>query len=48
MIDIAVAKLADYAVSTGLIEECERIWAVNTILDVLKLDNYTRDRKSVV
>ncbi|MCI9170116.1 MAG: UDP-glucose--hexose-1-phosphate uridylyltransferase [Lawsonibacter sp.] len=41
MIDKAVAKLADYAAATGLIEECEYIWAVNTILDVLKLDNYT-------
>ena len=45
MIDIAVAKLADYAVSTGLIEECERVWAVNTILDVLKLDSYTEPER---
>ena len=46
MIDIAVAKLADYAVHTGLIEECERIWAVNTILDVLKLDGYTQPERT--
>ena len=46
MIDIAVAKLADYAVSTGLVEECERIWAVNTILDVLKLDSYTQPERT--
>ena len=41
MIDHAVSKLAAYALRTGLIEECEYIWAINTILDVLKLDSYT-------
>ena len=45
MIDIAVVKLADYAVSTGLVEDCERIWAVTTILDVLKLDSYTQPER---
>ena len=46
MIDTAVAKLADYAASTGLIEKCERIWAINTILDVLKLDSYTEPERT--
>ena len=41
MIDHAVSKLVTYALRTGLIEECEVIWATNTILDVLKLDTYT-------
>ena len=41
MIDHAVSKLAAYALRTGLIAECEHIWAINTILDVLKLDSYT-------
>ena len=41
MIDNAVSKLAAYALRTGLIEESEYIWAVNTILDTLKLDGYT-------
>ena len=41
MIDAAVSKLATYALRTGLIEKNEYIWAVNTILDVLKLDGYT-------
>ena len=41
MIDAAVSKLATYALRTGLIEENEYIWAINTILDVLKLDSYT-------
>lgn len=41
MINEAISKLVTYALRTGLIEECETRWAVNTILDVLKLDNYT-------
>lgn len=41
MIDNAVSKLATYALRTGLIEASEYTWAVNTILDVLKLDSYT-------
>ena len=41
MIDNAVSKLAAYALQTGLIEECDYTWAVNTILDALKLDSYT-------
>ena len=40
MIDKAVAKLADYAVRNGLIDSCDYTWAINTILDVLKLDSY--------
>ncbi len=41
MIDNAVSKLATYALRTGLIEECDYTWAINSILDVLKLDSYT-------
>ena len=37
----AITKLVDYAVQEGLVEETEVNWAVNTILDVLKLDDYT-------
>ncbi|MBD5117723.1 MAG: UDP-glucose--hexose-1-phosphate uridylyltransferase [Clostridiales bacterium] len=41
MIDNAVSKLAAYALQTGLIQENEYTWAINTILDTLKLDSYT-------
>ena len=41
MIDNAVSKLAAYALRTGLVEPCDYTWAINTILDVLKLDSYT-------
>lgn len=41
MIDIAISKLMQYAVRTGLIEESERIWAVNTVLETLKLDSWS-------
>ena len=41
MVNEAVSKLAAYALQTGLIEESEYIWAVNTILDALHIDSYT-------
>ena len=40
MINEAVSQLATYALRKGLIQECERTWAINTILDALKLDSY--------
>ncbi len=46
MMDHAVSKLVDYALQTGLIEENERVWAVNTILDVLKLDSITESSEN--
>ncbi|HIV68238.1 MAG TPA: UDP-glucose--hexose-1-phosphate uridylyltransferase [Candidatus Butyricicoccus stercorigallinarum] len=41
MIDTAVAKLVRYAETTGLIAPEDHIWAVNTLLEALKLDSYT-------
>ncbi len=41
MIDTAISKLVSYALQTGLIQPCEKDWAVNTILNVLKFDSYT-------
>lgn len=40
MIDTAVAKLVRYAENTGLIAPEDHIWAVNTLLEALKLDSY--------
>ena len=37
----ALQALVDYAVRTGLVEEEERPWAVNTLLEGLKLDSWT-------
>ena len=39
-INTAVAQLAAYAERTGLIEPCERTWAVNTLLEGLGLSSY--------
>ena len=36
-----IAALAEYAVANKLTPECERIYSINMILDVLKLDEYT-------
>ena len=38
--DEAISKLVSYALHTGLIQPCEATWAVNTVLDALKLDSY--------
>lgn len=46
MVDTAIAKLIDYALQRGLIEECEYTWAVNMILDVLKLDTYSEPERT--
>ena len=40
MIDEAVSKLAAYALRSDLIKASEYTWAINTILDTLKLDSY--------
>jgi len=40
MVNESVSKLASYALQKGLIEESEYTWAVNTILDALKLDGW--------
>ena len=40
MVNEAISKLVTYALRTGLISQQETIWAVNAILEVLKLDSY--------
>ena len=37
----AISKMVAYALQRELIQPCEMDWAVNTVLDVLKLDSYT-------
>lgn len=40
MIEESIAKLVQYGLEQGLLEEEDRIYAVNRILEVLKLDDY--------
>ena len=40
MIDNAVAQLVHYAEQTGLIAPEDHVWAVNSLLEALRLDNY--------
>lgn len=40
MINKYIAALADYAINSGLIEEEDRIYSINMLLDVLRLDEY--------
>ena len=44
--DDAISKLISYALRTGLIGECEVTWAVNSLLEVLKLDGYADPDKT--
>ena len=37
----AISKLIAYALQTGLIRSDEVNWAVNTVLDALKLDSFS-------
>ena len=39
--DTAITMLVTYALRKGLIQPCEKIWATNALLGVLKLDSYT-------
>ena len=45
MINEAISKLVTYALRCGLVEECETMWAINTVLDVLQLDSHTDPQK---
>lgn len=45
MINEAISKLVTYALRCGLVEECETMWAINAVLDVLQLDSYTDPQK---
>ena len=47
MIDTAIAKLIAYAEGTGLTDPCERVWAVNTVLEALGLTSYTPPQEPV-
>ncbi len=40
MISKDIAALVDYGVRNGLIEECDRVWAVNRILEALGLSEF--------
>ena len=40
MIEESIAKLVQYGMEQGLLQEEDRIYAINRILEVLKLDDY--------
>ncbi|MGI6093958.1 MAG: UDP-glucose--hexose-1-phosphate uridylyltransferase [Lachnospiraceae bacterium] len=40
MLDKSIKKLVQYGVETGLLPECEKIYATNLLLDVMKQDAY--------
>ncbi len=42
MIDGSIEKLVNYALEKGLIEECDRVWAENALLNALGLESFSR------
>ena len=42
VIDSSIEKLVNYALAHGLIEECDRVWAENSLLGALGLDSFQR------
>ena len=46
MIDLSIEKLVNYALSKGLIEECDRVWAENALITALHLDSFTRPEEA--
>ena len=46
MIDGSIEKLVNYALAQGLIEECDRVWAENALLNALGLDSFTRPERT--
>ena len=41
MLNESIKALVDYAERTGLIENADRVWAVNRLLEVMQADTYT-------
>ncbi len=46
MRDQAIKDLVGYAVRTGLIEESDRTWAVNTLLEAMRLDSWEEPQEA--
>ncbi len=40
MIDAYIGALADYGIETGLIEPSDRVWAINSLLQAMELNEY--------
>ncbi len=41
MLQESIKKLVQYGINKGLIDECERVYATNQILEVMQMDEYT-------
>ena len=46
MIYEAIAGLVSYAADCGLIEDCDRVWAINRLLDAVKLSDWQEPEKT--
>ena len=46
MLNESIKALVDYAERTGLIENADRLWAVNRLLEVMQVDTYTEPEQA--
>ena len=46
MLNESIKALVDYAERTGLIENADRVWAVNRLLEVMQVDTYTEPEQA--
>ncbi len=46
MLNESIKALVDYAERTGLIENTDRVWAVNRLLEVMQVDTYTEPEQA--
>ncbi len=46
MLNESIKALVDYAERTGLIENADRVWAVNRLLEVMQADTYTEPEQA--
>ncbi len=46
MLNESIKALVDYAERTGLIDNADRVWAVNRLLEVMQVDTYTEPEQA--
>ena len=46
MVYESIKKLVTYGLETGLIEECDKVYVTNRILEALRLDEYDEPSES--
>ena len=48
MVQEAIAKLVQYGLATGLIEEADRLYTANRLLEMLKIDSLEEEAEAAI